>query len=162
MQSFFRLKDCNSEDFLLNSLIRALDAFIYDSPFIDLGAAKMPGCSFKVVGSPIVTKAYAVAFPKESKWKDPVTNLLLKYQRKDYFRKLKDKWFKGGCLHSKGSPQSAYKMKPKYLHGLFLICCGAVGTCFVILFGEYLWSRRKKKQGKYSTSQFDSSKRVAE
>ena len=112
----------------------------------------MPGCSFKVVGTPITTKAYAVGFPKESKWKDPVTNLLLKYQRKDYFRKLKDKWFKGSCLQSQGSPKSAYRMKPTYLRGLVLICCGAVATCFVILFGEYLWSRKQKKQGKYTTT----------
>ena len=112
----------------------------------------MPGCSFRVVGSPITTKAFGVAFPKHSTWREPVTNLLLKYQRKDYFRKLTDKWFQGGCLHSKGSSQNAYRMKPANLSGLFLICCGAVATCFVILLGEYLWSRKDRKQGKYITN----------
>ena len=50
----------------------------------------MPGCSFKVVGNPIITVAYAIGFPKNSKWRDPVSNLLLKYQKIDYFRKLKE------------------------------------------------------------------------
>ena len=131
---------------------RELDAFIYDSPFIDLGASKMPGCSFQVVGNPIFTKAYAVAFSKESKLRDPVTNLLLKYQRNDYFRKLTDKWFQGSCLQSKGSHQKAFKMKPGHLSGLLFICCGAVAACFVILFGEYLWSCKQRKKGKYTAN----------
>ncbi|KAJ7374541.1 Glutamate receptor ionotropic, NMDA 2B [Desmophyllum pertusum] len=132
-----------------------LDAFIYDSPFIDLGASKMPGCSFKVVGKPIITKAYAVAFPKNSQWRDPVTHLLLRYRMKDYFRKLQDKWFyRGGCLHAKGPSQSAYsEMKPGNFSGLFLICCGALATCFLILFVEYLWSRKERKAGKYTPNE---------
>ena len=110
----------------------------------------MPGCSLMVVGKPIITKAYAMAFPKHSKWTDPVTNFLLKYERKDYFRQLKDKWFRGGCFYTDGPSQSAYKMKHANFSGLLLILCGGMATCFLLLLGEYLWSRHERKVVKYA------------
>lgn len=112
----------------------------------------MPGCSFKVVGDPIITKAFAVGFPKKSKWRVPVTNLLLKYEMKDYFRELQDKWFQGGCLHSKESHPNAYRTTPANLSGLFFIYFGALPTSFLILFAEYLWSRKERKKGKYAAN----------
>ena len=129
---------------------REINAFIYDSPFIDLGASKMPGCSLMLIGKPKITKAYAMAFPEHSKWTDPVTNLLLKYERKDYFRQLKDKRFRGGCFYTDGASQSNYKMKPANFSGLLFILCGATTTRFLLLLGEYLWSRHERKEGKYA------------
>ena len=110
----------------------------------------MPGCSFKVVGKPIITVAYGMGFPKNSKWRDPVSSLLLKYQRIDYFRKLKEKWFRGGCFFTGRSSQSAEEMKPVNFGGLFLILGGAMVLCFFILLGEYLWSRHERKAAKYT------------
>ena len=131
-------------------LFREIKAFIYDSPFIDLGASKMPGCSFKVVGNPIITVAYAIGFPKNSKWRNPVSNLLLKYQKIDYFRKLKEKWFRGGCFYTGRSSQSAEEMKPVNFGGLFFILGGAIVVCFLILLGECLWSRHERKEGRFT------------
>ncbi|XP_022780986.1 glutamate receptor ionotropic, NMDA 1-like [Stylophora pistillata] len=130
-----------------------IKAFIYDSPFIDLGASKMPGCSFKVVGKPIFNAPYGLAFPRNSKWRDPVSNLLLKYQRKDYFWKLKGKWFRGGCFFTSRTSKNAEEMRPVNFGGLFLVLGGTIVVCFFILLGEYLWSRHEQKAGKYTPSQ---------
>ncbi|RMX35776.1 hypothetical protein pdam_00021767, partial [Pocillopora damicornis] len=87
---------------------------------------------------------------KKGSWRDPVSNLLLKYQKIDYFRKLKEKWFRGGCFYTGRSSQSAEEMKPVNFGGLFFILGGAIVVCFLILLGECLWSRHERKEGRYT------------
>ena len=112
----------------------------------------MPGCSFRVVGHPIATKAYAMAFPPNSPWKDPISHLLLKYERKDYFRKLTQKWFIGGCLYAKRPTEGAHRMQAGNFSDLFLIYFGVIVTCFLLLLPEHLWHYRVKKTGSYATN----------
>ena len=138
---------------LIYVLCRYLKAFIYDSPFLDYGASKSPGCFFRVVGKPIRTKSYAFGFPKNSAWKESITKLILKYQRKNYFDTLTKKWFMGsGCLDSasgKSSVSHAHRMASFNFSGLFTICACAMIFCGLLLALEaiYFKVRYAKKSG---------------
>ena len=114
----------------------------------------MPGCGFRVVGKPIKTKVYALAFPKKSLWKEPISKLMLKYERKDYFRALTHKWFSGSCLTSKSSAKTieAYRMEIFNVAGLFVICCGTALLCGLLLALEVLWYHKvTRRRCSYST-----------
>ncbi|XP_031570969.1 glutamate receptor ionotropic, NMDA 3A-like [Actinia tenebrosa] len=122
-----------------------LDAFIDDSPFIDLTASKQPDCSFKIVGHAITMHGYGFAFPKNSKWTTPISQLMLKYERRDYFRHLRKKWFTGVCDNSKEAQSKAYRMEFQHFSGLFLVSSIAFVICFALLIVEVFLNRCRRK-----------------
>jgi hypothetical protein len=124
---------------------RELDAFIDDSPFIDLTASKQPDCAFKIVGRAISMHGYGFAFKRNSKWKTPISQLLLKYERRDYFRRLRKKWFTGICDKSKEVHSKAYRMEFQHFSGLFLFSSIAVILCFVLLIVELFLNRCRRR-----------------
>ncbi|XP_048577111.1 glutamate [NMDA] receptor subunit 1 [Nematostella vectensis] len=127
-----------------------LDVFIDDSPFLDLTASKQPDCSFRIVGRPISMQGYGVAFQKGSRWTQPISQLMLKYDRRDFFRKITQKWFAGVCKESQTSAAKAEAMDIKQFTGLFYFCLGASLICAILLVVEFILHKfRRRKLVKY-------------
>lgn len=88
---------------------------------------------------------YGFAFRKNSKWKTPISQLMLKYERRDYFRRLRKKWFTGICDNTKEAQSKAYRMEFQHFSGLFLFSLIAVVLCFVFLIAELFLNRCRRK-----------------
>lgn len=125
-------------------VFRQLDAFIDDSPYLDLAASKQADCSFRIIGRPIKMNTLGIVFRRGSKWIEPITNLLLKYERKDHFRKLRQKWFSGVCANAE-TTNKANELAAKHFGGLFLVCLAAIVICGMLLIIELVWYRFLKR-----------------
>ena len=126
---------------------RELDAFIALSPYVDVAASKFPGCPFIFVGEPLFEGVTAIAFSIGSPWKRPISNLIGIYRRKEYFRLLRNTWFRTDC--KKMNVKKANKFGIQEFGGLFLVCFAVSPVvCLLLLIIEILWYlkvRRKKR-----------------
>ena len=117
---------------------RDMDAFISTSAFMELEASKIDGCPFVILTKPISTFVNALAFPKGSKWKHPFSELILKYQRKDFFRKLSAKWFENKCEMGPNRTKKSSRLSFENVSGLFIVCAVTIAVCLVYVAMETL------------------------
>lgn len=112
---------------------------------MDFMASRQPECAFKIVGRAIKHQSYGFGFRKGSKWKNPISQLILKYKKRDYFHSLRKKWFSGVCANKLKSSTKAYQMEFKHFSGLFLACTLCVVCCFMLLLVEHMFYRFNRK-----------------
>ena len=149
LQNLFTQKKNNNNNNNNNNLSpRELDAFIAMSPYVDVAASKFPGCPFIFVGEPLHEGVTAIAFSIGSPWKRPISNLIDIYRRKEYFRLLRNKWFRSDCSKTTNL-KKANKFGIQEFGGLFLVCFAVSPVvCLLLLIIEILWYlkvRRKKR-----------------
>jgi len=112
---------------------------------MDFIASRQPDCSFKIVGHAISQHSYGFAFRKDSKWKTPISQLILQYKKRDFFHRLRKKWFTGVCAHKEKMSTQAYKMEFKHFSGLFFACSMGMVACFMLLVTEHAFQRFNRK-----------------
>lgn len=122
---------------------------------MDFLASRQPDCSFKIVGRSIKLHSYGFGFTKGSKWKTPISKLILQYKKRDFFHRLRKKWFGGVCADKQKSTAVAYQMEFKQFSGLFFSCSLAMLSCFGLLIVEHFFYRFNRKI--LTTYTFDSS-----
>ena len=134
-------------------LLRELDAFIYPSPFLEVEASRISDCPFLILDTPIDKDTCAVAFSKGSVWGHPINNLIENYQNKEYFRELKNKWFRTECAVQSNLVGEAGRTNVQHFSGLFFFCFVVFPViCLLLLVIETCWYRKRHYRiGKYDT-----------
>ena len=105
---------------------------------MELEASKIDGCPFVILTKPITTSVIGLGFPKGSKWKYPISELILKYQGKDFFRKLTAKWFKNKCDMGPNRAKKSSRLSFENVSGLFVVCAVTIAVCSVYVAMETL------------------------
>lgn len=69
------------------------DALVYDSPALSYYASREGRSAVRVVGSVFRREKYALVFPQDSPFREPVNRALLELETGGFTRELRERWF---------------------------------------------------------------------
>lgn len=123
---------------ILAIYFREIHAIIQDYYVAYHYIASDPKCRFKFAGNSIKDGGAGIAVQKNSPLADKISQLILKYQDKDFFLELQGKWMGNECLEMIDGNNKATKIGKEYFGGLFIGLCGVVFISCLVLLAEVI------------------------
>nr|XP_002733263.1 PREDICTED: glutamate receptor ionotropic, NMDA 2B [Saccoglossus kowalevskii] len=122
----------------VNALKRGeLDAFIYDSEVLNSFAKKDDHCDLMLVGDVYASTGYAVAFEKDSHWKERFDSNILHYNHNGFLQKISDTWMESTCDTVGGNTASRQRLGIENLAGVFYLLSAGILASLAVFVVEH-------------------------
>ncbi|XP_060086379.1 glutamate receptor ionotropic, kainate 2-like [Ylistrum balloti] len=103
-------------------------------------------CSLMQVGGLLDSKGYGIALPRDSPYRDPISNAILKLQEEQEIHKVYNTWWKekygGGRCVTKAKEVSA-ALGVKNVGGVFVVVIGGMFAAVVVAICEFIYTAKK-------------------
>ena len=128
---------------LLSFFCSELNAFIHETPFLTYHSSKQSDCSLKIFGN-LNQGGYAFSVPKNSAWKQLLSQAVLKLKEQEVIEDLYKKWLPVSCTDN--STNSQYEpVQINYFGGLFFILLLFLLISMCLLGGEHFCYRHHRR-----------------
>ncbi|XP_069132310.1 glutamate receptor ionotropic, kainate 2-like isoform X2 [Argopecten irradians] len=103
-------------------------------------------CQLMQVGGWLDSKGYGIALPRDSPYRDPISNAILKLQEEQEIHKIYNTWWKekyggGKCLTVEAKKTSALGVK--HVGGVFVVLIGGMTAGVIVAICEFIYKARK-------------------
>ncbi|XP_021362769.1 glutamate receptor ionotropic, kainate 2-like isoform X3 [Mizuhopecten yessoensis] len=103
-------------------------------------------CSLMQVGGWLDSKGYGIALPRDSPYRDPISNAILKLQEDQEIHKMYNTWWKekyggGKCQTVEAKKTSALGVK--HVGGVFVVLIGGMVAGVFVAICEFIYKARK-------------------
>lgn len=124
-------------------------AFLMESAAIEYIVER--NCNLTQIGSNLDSKGYGIATRKDSIYRTPLSQAILKLQESGVLQTLKDKWWKqkrggGACTDDGKGGQAVNELSLDNVGGVFVVLIGGLIVSIVTAALEFLWRSRKLAQ----------------
>uniref|UniRef100_A0A8C9STP2 Glutamate receptor n=1 Tax=Scleropages formosus TaxID=113540 RepID=A0A8C9STP2_SCLFO len=118
-------------------------AFLMESTAIEYVTQR--NCNLTQVGGLIDSKAYGVATPMGSPYRDKITIAILQLQEEGKLHMMKEKWWRGnGCPEEESKEASALGVQN--IGGIFIVLAAGLVLSVFVAVGEVLYKSRQNAQ----------------
>ncbi|CAK9294817.1 unnamed protein product [Gordionus sp. m RMFG-2023] len=139
----------NSSKQGINLVKRASPKYAYLMESTSLEYTVQRECDLQQVGGLLDSKGYGIATPRNSPYRDPVSNAILKLQEEGVLHKLKDYWWKEKV--EKKCPKEekkdvANELTMKNVGGIFLLLVVGLIISLITVTFEFVWKTIQKAE----------------
>lgn len=103
-------------------------------------------CTLMQVGGWLDSKGYGIALPRDSPYRDPISNAILKLQEEQIIHKIYNTWWKekyGGGKCQTTETKSTSALGVKHVGGVFVVLIGGMFGGVVVAICEFIYKARK-------------------
>ncbi|CAH1800045.1 unnamed protein product [Owenia fusiformis] len=105
-------------------------------------------CELMQVGGLLDSKGYGIGTPRDSPYRDLISNAILKLAEEQKLQILYNRWWKekgggGKCDTEDNKKTNANELGPKNVGGVFVVLAGGLGLAIIAALFEFIWKSRK-------------------
>ena len=125
---------------------RSIQAFVHEHAFLSYHASKHTECGLRLTGEIIPQLGYAIALPKGSPWKDPISKVILKLKEKEEIDDIYRRWISDVCIrNSTSTPMRYARLKMEYFGGLIFVLALFIIASLLLLGAEHFCHRHHRR-----------------
>ncbi|XP_036354915.1 glutamate receptor ionotropic, kainate 2-like isoform X2 [Octopus sinensis] len=154
-QRMWHVMDSTDPSVFVNSSQEGIDrvlkgnyAYLGESAIIDYNVQR--NCELMQVGGRLDSKGYGIATPRESPYRDLISDAILKLQEEQVITLLYNKWWREGYgaveCPNEDANKDASELGVSTVGGVFVVLGGGLATGLIAALMEFVWKAKKNAE----------------
>lgn len=154
-QRMWHVMDSTEPSVFVNSSQEGIDrvlkgnyAYLGESAIIDYNVQR--NCDLMQVGGRLDSKGYGIATPRESPYRDLISDAILKLQEEQVITLLYNKWWREGYgavkCENEDANKDASELGVSTVGGVFVVLGGGLATGLIAAMMEFVWKAKKNAE----------------